>query len=134
MEQLTNIPLARKVLEHIEHELGDDLFDMSDWGHQFTRLVYQRDEHGRFAQGSAEVQCGTSACIAGWACLLDPDTDVRFYDRGHQMYIVGNSVASRAMELLGLDDDRLFRGPNEDAIKRLRAAIQRAEAREAQNV
>jgi hypothetical protein len=65
--------------------------------------------------------------------LLDPDTDVRFYGRGHLMCIVGNSVASRAMELLGLDDDRLFHCPNEDAIKRLRAAIQRAEAREAQN-
>lgn len=98
-----NIPLARKVLEH---------------------LTAHPDEH-RQAQFGMQTPCGTTACIAGTAVLMDSDTTVRF-DGGVMCCAVevggvNVDIEQRAVTLLGLgggDTMDLFYDFNEARARR----------------
>lgn len=107
-----NIPLLRKIQKQILKEPKQ--FDMTNW---FTQTESKMRKSGdRFfteiSQHSRIPNCGTAACIAGWAVAinnrLNPDQASAWASSEHKngLYFVGY-----AAELLGLDDDqgdRLF--------------------------
>jgi hypothetical protein len=114
-----NTELGRKVLEHVTAHRGQ--FDMS---------IYV----------DADPECGTTACLAGWAMLLSgyraADASVM---RPDGSYVIDKS--NEAARLLGLDhaeqygsygDCTLFGEFSEErAIERFRAILEAAEARQA---
>lgn len=83
-----DIPYARKVLEH---------------------LIAHPEEHEQAHIGQRN-RCGTTACIAGTAVLMDSASTVTWGSDGHMNIVQvdgeGAEVASkRAQKLLGLDED-----------------------------
>lgn len=109
-----DIPFARKVLEH---------------------LIAHPEEH-RQANFGMRTACGTTACIAGTAVLMDPDTQVQWTSDGAMTYAVqvGEDlvdITDRAAALLGLDFDdanRLFYiFGNMESLKFLSQLIEQAE-------
>lgn len=71
------------------------------------RVIAQITEHPEsWDQAQWWDSCGTSGCIAGWAVHLSGEA------------VDTDSIAARARELLGLDNDALFSADNTlDAIK-----------------
>jgi hypothetical protein len=82
-----NVPLLRKVLEHVtEHP---DQHDQRVWVKQ--------------------TGCGTAACLAGWAVLiegLDPDMSIACGYFGTEYLEDGRDIAVVAAELIGVDNPR----------------------------
>jgi hypothetical protein len=115
-----NIELGRRVLEHVTTHRGQ--FSMAIWGQW-------------------DPQCGTTACLAGWAMIL---SGYRFTEREDFIRPDGSAVrpgieGDEAAGLLdlsyeeryGSDEDEcsLFTSPDEDtAIERFRALVDAAEA------
>lgn len=130
---ILNLPLARKVLEFVEIEHEDFFHDQriffmtpSMWK-QWGRLHRDSEFSGPINK------CGTTACLAGTACMLDPDTEVGIDSEG--LYTLngksGVNWAEHAAGLLGLDDTHLFFVyDNKVAIQILRGYIRKAEAEE----
>jgi hypothetical protein len=77
-----NIELFEKVKQAIVAE--PERFDMSLW--VLSDFVNEFDS----TKGFKENTCGTTACIAGWACVLGTDDNVKALD-----------VPGRASALLG---------------------------------
>lgn len=111
-----DIPLARKVLEH---------------------LLAHPEEHDQSYFG-VQKSCGTTACIAGTAILMDSQSKVAWEpcSQGIQMQCVAIdgefvSIDDRAAELLGLslvDSTRLFYTYDNGAALRILASyIEQAE-------
>lgn len=117
-----NVQLLTQVRDLIKTE--PEKLDMASWG-----LVKEIEglEHG----DTVKVDCGTTACIAGWAVQLAGD---KFLVRGFNTsagggYFVSDSVAKngrvcniedRAQKLLGLTEDEanelFINTPNGDAV------------------
>jgi hypothetical protein len=84
--------LKAALVAEVEH------FDMSDWMGGAIRI-----EPG-------PLNCGTTLCLAGLACHIAGDT-MGVTESGFPYVEIGEehiSIAKRAMELLGLEDDRMF--------------------------
>lgn len=86
-----NVVLLKRIQRQILKEPKQ--FDMRDW----------------FSTGSAIPNCGTAACVAGWACCLAKrlkPTTVR------RLYLINDfntyAEAGAALELDGRQADRLF--------------------------
>jgi len=114
-----NPALGRKILDHIT--ANRDQFDMSDYGFS--------------------SECGTTACIAGWAMLLSGyQVDANgSWSSPDDTPVHGGYLSAEARALLGLDDaeyygdsfepSTLFGEADEDrAIKRFRAIVEASEA------
>ena len=92
---MKNIPLARKVMEQIRNE--PDKFDMSTWVSTANSLVPDSEI------SIENMDCGTTACFAGWACILNGDT---ISVNEHYRMVCGPDrarISDRAAELLGLN-------------------------------
>src|SRR5690349_13089746 len=113
---MTDIAFVRKVLEFVENEHSDfkheqGLFVMTPEiaKHQLRRdgavFMADGDEMGEF-EARFGVDCKTAACIAGTACLLDPDVTI---DHDGEPVVDGKVVRwdDHAQKLLGLPDDTL---------------------------
>jgi hypothetical protein len=78
-----------------------------------------RANSDKFNMERYQYFCGTPACIAGWACTLDPANLLPNGELHHKLH--GESIAYRAARILGLEynwaTDYLF---NPDAHKHLR--------------
>lgn len=132
-----NIPLARKVLEFVETEHegfqhNQRIFFMTPGMWELWGLAHPSAITG---EDRSVDRCGTTACIAGTACMLDPDTEVGISSDG--VYIVNGKMAHwdrHAAKLLGLDDrqraDLFFTFNESVAIRMLRGYIETAEAKE----
>ncbi len=103
---------------------------------QFSMMNWIRDSEviGMTTNGewAVSADCGTSACLAGWTCIMWPLT-VTLEGSGEKVEVpVLGSVCSlrqRAMELLELDDeqaDALFEPWNEDLRNRRLTGISSA--------
>jgi hypothetical protein len=105
-----NNKLVDCVLEHIEHEVeaGSGAYDQNTW----AEIAVGR--------GREPVQCGTSGCFAGWACMLSTPIDEWREAFGLMCNVGPRAVANydfseSAQEKLGLTDDEagyLFGGHN----------------------
>jgi hypothetical protein len=96
-----NVERLRQVRDHLE-TLPPQQFNMSDWIFHSNLVGYDKD--GRPLK---EASCGTSACIAGWACILNPiEAEREHGGQKVQVAIVGGvwECEERARELLGLDE------------------------------
>src|SRR5690242_8359943 len=80
-------------------------------------LTYVRNNPGEHEQGfyGQKTSCGTAACIAGRAVILDPRTIVFWNDMGSmRMTVIVNGgeyetdIETRAAELLGLAQHEAF--------------------------
>lgn len=85
-----NIDLLTRVRDHILER--PRRFTMGHW-------IQRKTEHTRRYVGDDGrlerfAPCGTAACIAGWACVLENDADTRFHNL---------SSSKRGRELLGLN-------------------------------
>jgi hypothetical protein len=115
-----NTELGRRILDHVTAHRSQ--FDMGIWGQW-------------------DPECGTTACLAGWAMLL---SGYRVNAQGDFIRPDGGAVrpgieGDEAADLLDLsyverygtdeDDCSLFTSPDEDAaIERFRALVDTAEA------
>lgn len=115
-----NTELGRRILDHITAHR--DQFDMGIWG--------------RF-----DPECGTAACLAGWAMLLSGYrvNDIEDFIRPDGSAVRPGVEGDEAAGLLDLsyeerygaeeDECSLFTSPDEDqAIARFRALVEVAEA------
>lgn len=107
----------------------------------YSRMVYEHiianpDLHNQDGFGHKE-DCGTVCCIAGWACVLDPDTEVQWdsYETMQlDVYVEGVKfeLDIRAEELLGISGraayDLFYDYDKESALNKLNAWIEEAEA------
>lgn len=102
---MPNLPLLRKVLDHIDAH-------PDEWN------------QGAWIQRTATSSCGTAACIAGWACLINGDQPdfANDYAQGSHTPVVtlddgaSATVAERAQQLLGLTNNErldLFHSKND---------------------
>jgi hypothetical protein len=114
-----NIELGRRVLEHVTTHRSH--FDMGIWG-------------------LWDPECGTTACLAGWAMLLSgyrvnaQEDFIRPDGSAVRPGIEGDEAAGLLdlsyVERYGSDEDEcsLFTAPDEDtAIERFRALVEAAE-------
>lgn len=142
---MTDIGFVRKVLEFVEQEHEDVKHDQGVFimtpeiaknTNGDTKFYSARDEVLDFYETFGQ-NCGTAACIAGTACLLDPDTEVN--DKG-EVYVNGQEMMwdTRAAELLGVNErasltahDLFWEMDNKAAIEKLREHLARLEAEEA---
>jgi hypothetical protein len=115
--QRKNAELAYRVRD----KFYEDKIDMAAWV-SFTGEWLSSEEVRERVGGdldlSKAVSCGTSACIAGWACLLAGD---KFVGIDHVMTPDGAyyEVPDRAAILLGLDEeeaDLLFYDTDDDEV------------------
>lgn len=111
-----NLPFARKVLEH---------------------LIAHPEEHCQSYFG-VQTPCRTTACIAGTAILMDPESKItwRQYSTGMQMESVAVDgkfigIDDRAAQLLGLsliESTKLFYTyDNEAALRILASYVEESE-------
>lgn len=118
-----NVELLTKVRDLAVHEPAK--FDMNTWVTIKRELINFPEDTSKI-----KVECGTTACIAGWAVQLAGDKLLvdRYSSIRDGIYQTTNSVAkngrvcdiqSRAQNLLGLTEmetDILFFSGNDDAI------------------
>ena len=118
-----NTELGRKVLDHVT--VHRDQFDMGIWG-------------------EPDTECGTVACLAGWAMLLSGyrlgyGRKGSYFARPDGTPIPDGTDGDEAARLLDLsceerygsgeDECSLFTAPDDDiAIERFRALVDAAEA------
>ncbi|QPO16584.1 hypothetical protein SEA_TELAVIV_98 [Mycobacterium phage TelAviv] len=110
-ETPTPLEMAKIVLDWAEKH--PDNHDQDTWGYR------------------GDTECGTTMCIAGTACVVDPNTEVRWLGLSmHNMVRVrGKRTATtaieiRAADLLGLDEEQaahlFFDANNKEALDLLR--------------
>lgn len=108
-----NIPYARKVLEH---------------------LIAHPEEH-RQAHYGDRTACGTTACIAGTAIMMDPNCTIQWAINGlmappliHGFEVDMDMHAAKLLGLTPNDATQLFyEWNNQRALKKLQAHIDEAE-------
>lgn len=138
---MLDIPFTRKVLEFVENTHPDFVheqaaFFMTPEIASRTGLYLQGMDSSLTFREQFGADCKTAACIAGTACMLDPDTD---FDKSGCPTVGGESVnwSHRAADLMGLDRgdaSELFWEMDEQvAIARLRGILADAEKKEAEN-
>jgi hypothetical protein len=109
----------------------------------YSRMVYDfilasPGEHSQKHFGQVHP-CGTKHCIAGWAVILDPDTDVTWFEGSGGRYMntlvhvhdETIDISRRAADLLGLDqysDHIFFEMDDSAALDMFRRWIEEAEA------
>jgi hypothetical protein len=132
-----NIPLAKEVLAHIEAD--PDHFDMFNWYTLEDDAPYELHYDPDLLRRVFD-DCGTAACIGGWALLLaDQDDYDAAYDRAQDRledWVSDVEVEHVATELLGLECGNYFdlqtllcSSPKTVAIARLRRVIDIEEMR-----
>ncbi|URM87874.1 hypothetical protein SEA_IDERGOLLASPER_103 [Mycobacterium phage Idergollasper] len=109
-ETPTPLEMARIVLDWAEKH--PDNHDQGTWGYR------------------GDTECGTTMCIAGTACVVDPNTEVRWLILSmHNMVKVRGArtttaIEIRAADLLGLDEEQaahlFFDTNNKEALDFLR--------------
>ena len=110
-EPTPNLPLLRKVLEHIDAHPEE--WDQTLWGtnhafvNEYGQVTYdlQRDA----------TACHTACCIAGWAIMIDGTYKVGFPAGGMVVEDAMRDPGQVARELLGITRDEasiLFNGGN----------------------
>ena len=114
-----NNKLVDCVLEHIEHEVeaGSEAYDQNTWAEIAV------------GKGRQPIQCGTSGCFAGWACMLSTPIDEWREAFGLMCNVGPRAVANydfseSAQEKLGLTDVEagyLFDGHNGSKREQLEA-------------
>lgn len=130
-----DIPFARKVLEFAEQNHDDFRYNQSIWYNpNYTTYSGEIaiDTSGEQTAMLQSTWCGTSACLAGIACILSPEATI---NPERMTVTVNNGQPTRfdqaAKELIGLTEDQafsIFHVCNEDlALQRLRDAITEAE-------
>lgn len=148
---MTDIAFVRKVLEFVEqdhidtkHEQGVFVMTPEIAVKQYGDMSFNQDGQCRLWLANQEgpmtwtqafgQDCQTAACIAGTACLLDPDTEI---DAMGDPSVDGHRVVwdIRARELLGLDivdaNAMFWEMDNDKAISLLRDHLVELEAQEA---
>ncbi|AVI04128.1 hypothetical protein SEA_JANGDYNASTY_97 [Mycobacterium phage JangDynasty] len=106
----TPLEMAKIVLDWAEKHPGHH--DQNSWGSR------------------GDTDCGTTMCIAGTACVVDPNTEVRWFSLSmHNMVKVRGArtttaIEIRAADLLGLDEEQaahlFFDTNNKEALDFLR--------------
>ncbi|AER47527.1 hypothetical protein CL96_gp101 [Mycobacterium phage Firecracker] len=118
-ETPTPLEMAKIVLDWAEKH--PDNHDQDTWGYR------------------GDTECGTTMCIAGTACVVDPNTEVRWLGLSmHNMVQVRGArtttaIEIRAADLLGLDEEQaarlFFDANNKEALDLLRWHIAALESR-----
>ncbi|AGT20726.1 hypothetical protein PBI_DYLAN_96 [Mycobacterium phage Dylan] len=119
-ETPTPLEMAKIVLDWAEKH--PDNHDQDTWGYR------------------GDTECGTTMCIAGTACVVDPNTEVRWLGLSmhNTVRVRGKRTATtaieiRAADLLGLDEEQaahlFFDTNNEEALDFLRWHIAALESR-----
>lgn len=135
-----DILFVRKVLEFVENEHSDFKHEQSTF-FMTPELAETMMPHGvifvdekatTFPQAYGQ-NCKTAACIAGTACMLDPDTT---FTASGTPQVNGQDVVwdQRAAQLLGLDlataNSIFWEMDEQDAIDKLRDHLTHLEWRE----
>lgn len=116
---MANIELAKKIKAAITAK--PELWDQHKWA------AVESDNVGSlldFTEGEGvELTCGTTMCIAGWACHLSGEKiDWRSSEHDGDNQIVasrlksGEMIEDRAAQLLGVDGSDLFYVYNEETV------------------
>lgn len=93
-----NVRLLRRIEKYILEY--PEKFDMAEWVRPFGMSLSEWEDMSAFDQPEEFTLCSTTACIAGWTCLLTEKKVERRY------------LSSRATEKLGLTElqaERLFK-------------------------
>ena len=94
-ERITKI---RDQLIAIQQQETDGRFNMGDWieyDGDFFDPIYEITNDARKIINNKGARCDTTACIAGWACLMWPD-EIGYED--------GTTVREAAMKILDISD------------------------------
>lgn len=116
--------MARAIADQIENE--PNRFDMDSWGERLE-----------------DEPCGSSMCIAGWACHLKPDIEIKWRDDStgefdtqelsNEVVIHGIkfNIRAAAANALGMSEEEaedLFLASNERMTPRVAVAVLRSMA------
>ncbi|AXH69202.1 hypothetical protein SEA_RYADEL_105 [Mycobacterium phage Ryadel] len=109
-ETPTPLEMAKIVLDWAEKHPGHH--DQNSWGYR------------------GDTECGTTMCIAGTACVVDPNTEVRWFSLSMRNMVkvrgarTTTAIEIRAADLLGLDEEQaehlFFDTNNKEALDFLR--------------
>lgn len=128
-----DIPLARKVLEHVEIE-------HTDFTHRQATFYWTPEIEAAYSKlyghSYSPNVCNTQACLAGTAALLSPEAEIVVIGIESHVEVNGERMdwEDAGRQLLGLTHGQgqslFYEFNNEAAIARLRNMITEAEAEE----
>jgi hypothetical protein len=112
-----NNKLINCVLEHIEHEvaLGTEKYNQNNWGVIDWDKVDKAVKEGEDTEVN-QTMCGTSACFAGWACMLS--TPLKEWRKIMGRGIEWHNEGQKRLGLTGDESALLFGGTDAHGGKR----------------
>ena len=118
-----NVPLARKVMEFIREHRNQH--NQSVWSSKRDVFDVQKGRYLNSSELALDTECGTTACFAGWACVLNGDltyADEKVVVSGKrgEADAVLESIPQRAVDVLGLTANeaaRLFYADDFDELE-----------------
>jgi hypothetical protein len=132
---MANVELLKKVRDKITSD--PEHWNQNFWGILDGEVVERTRKPLADRTPEFEISCGTTACIAGWACILSGEpmewrTAAPDYFQPRLLSatetVHGRDVSVRAAELLGLDEidagDLFHTYDHDEALERLNHLIE----------